>query len=40
MTLDTYAELFEEDLDSVSVALNTIAGPAIFRKYRPINLSF
>ena len=32
MTLDTYAELFEEDLDSVSVALNTIAGPAIVGK--------
>ena len=29
MTLDTYAELFEEDLDSVSTALNNIAGPAI-----------
>lgn len=32
MTLDTYAELFEEDLDSVSTALNNIAGPAIVGK--------
>ena len=33
MTLDTYAELFEEDLDSVSTALNNIAGPAIVGNY-------
>ena len=32
MTLDTYAELFEEDLDAVSTALNNIAGPAIVGK--------
>lgn len=32
MTLDTYAELFEEDLDSVSTALNDIAGPTIVGK--------
>ena len=32
MTLDTYAELFEEDLDSVSTALNNIAGRAIVGK--------
>lgn len=32
MTLDTYAELFEEDLDSVSIALNNIAGPSIVGK--------
>ena len=32
MTLDTYAELFEEDLDAVSTSLNDIAGPAIVGK--------
>lgn len=32
ITLDTYAELFEEDLSAVSVALNNIAGPSIVGK--------
>ena len=32
ITLDVYADLFEEDLSAVSVALNDIAGPEIVGK--------
>jgi integrase len=32
MTLDTYADLFDDDLDAVSIALNDIAGPSIVGK--------
>ena len=31
-TLDTYADLFDDDLDTVSIALNDIAGPTIVGK--------
>jgi integrase len=32
MTLDTYADLFDDDLDAVSIALNDIAGPSFVGK--------